>query len=123
MATVRVIFLDDDPELRAVVVELFDLIGVACDAIASVAELQERLDRGSDGGYDVAILDINLGPRVPSGLDAYRWLRERRFSGRIAFLTGHARSHPLVEEVHRLGDALVYAKPISLDALRRILAA
>ncbi len=122
MAAARVIFLDDDPELRAVVVELFELLGVACDAIASVPELQDRLGGGSNGSYDLAILDINLGPRVPSGLDAYRWLRERRFSGRIAFLTGHARSHPLVEEAHRLGDALVCAKPISLDALRRILA-
>ena len=120
MAAARVIFLDDDPELRAVVVELLELLGVACDAIASVPELKDRL--GGGNGYDVAILDINLGPRVPSGLDAYRWLRERRFSGRIAFLTGHARSHPLVEEAHRLGDALVYAKPISLDSLRQILA-
>jgi len=122
MSVVRVIFLDDDSELRAVVVELIELIGARCDAIASMQELQDRLGR-SDGSYDVAILDINLGPRVPSGLEAYRWLREKGFSGRIAFLTGHARSHPLVEEAYRLGDAMVYAKPITLDALRRILAA
>ena len=120
MALVRAIFLDDDSELRAVVVELLALIDVACDAIASVPELKDRLEVASRP-YDVAILDINLGPRVPSGLDAYRCLRAMGFTGRIAFLTGHARSHPLVEEANRLGDALVYAKPITLDSLRRIL--
>ena len=122
MPPVRVIFLDDDAELRAVVGELLELIGARCDAIASMEELQDRIGR-RDGSYDIAILDINLGPRVPSGLEAYRWLRDRGFSGRIAFLTGHARTHPLVEQAYRLGDAMVYAKPISLDALRRILAA
>jgi CheY-like chemotaxis protein len=120
MALVRAIFLDDDSELRAVVVELLALIDVACDAIASVPELKDRLEEARRP-YDVAILDINLGPRVPSGLDAYRCLRAMGFAGRIAFLTGHAGSHPLVEEANRLGDALVYAKPITLASLRRIL--
>ena len=54
--------------------------------------------------------------------DAYRWLRACGFAGRIAFLTGHARSHPLVEQAHRLGDALVHEKPISAETLRSMLA-
>ena len=62
-----------------------------------------------------------MGPQVPSGLDAYGWLRKHGFDGRIVFLTGHAASHPLVVEAKRLGDAEVVGKPVSLDTLTSML--
>jgi ActR/RegA family two-component response regulator len=70
----------------------------------------------------LAILDINLGAGQPSGLDALNWLNERRFSGRTVFLTGHARTFPLVEEARRQhGDIEVLSKPVSSAELLALL--
>src|SRR5579862_5380074 len=55
-------------------------------------------------GSRLAILDVNLGPGCPSGLDAHSWLAAEHFSGRIVFLTGHAQSYPLVERAGALAD-------------------
>ena len=116
----RVLFLDDDEDLRDIVVQVLEGLEVTCDAVASVAEMKAALER-SGKPIDVAIIDINLGPGRESGLDAYRWLRRHGFEGRIAFLTGHGRTHPLVADALRAGDATVHDKPISVAAFRNIL--
>ena len=117
----RILFLDDDKDLREVVVALMALSKAECDAVASVAELKELVGRVGVA-YDLAILDINLGADRPSGLDAYRWLRARGFKGRVAFLTGHARSHPLVQQACQLGDAMVHDKPVSFEEMKSMFA-
>jgi CheY-like chemotaxis protein len=114
-----VIFLDDDQDLRDVVSELLPGLGVRVTTVASVGELESALT-AAGAAFDLAILDINLGPNVPNGLDAFRWLKEHRFAGRIAFLTGHARSHPLVAEAARLGDVAVLDKPINMAELLQV---
>jgi FixJ family two-component response regulator len=115
-----VLFLDDDEDLRATFADLVRTIFEReCHGIRSYGDLMELGERALKCG--VAILDINLGPQVPSGLDAYGWLRAHGFHGRIVFLTGHAASHPLVVEAKRLGDAEVIGKPVSLDALTSML--
>jgi len=116
----RVIFLDDDEDLRPIVVDLMALFETQCDAVASMDELQELIGRVGLA-HDLAILDINLGADRASGIDAYRWLREQGYTGNVEFLTGHARSHPLVEQARRLGDALVHDKPVSIGELKRML--
>jgi ActR/RegA family two-component response regulator len=68
----------------------------------------------------LSILDINLGARQPSGLEAYRWLRERGYEGQIVFLTGHAMTHPLVSEAQKMGTARVLQKPVPLDDVLRL---
>jgi FixJ family two-component response regulator len=67
-------------------------------------------------GAAIAILDINLGPNEPNGIDAYRWLMTNGFNGKILFLTGHARSSPLVAESTALG-AEVMEKPVETAKL------
>jgi DNA-binding NtrC family response regulator len=119
MSTSRVIFLEDDQDLREVFAEMMRGMGIAVSAVASVPELEQLVS--SEDGFDLAILDINLGRDMPSGLDAYRWLKEHQFQGKMVFLTGHARSHPLVSEALRLGDARVYDKPITVAQLRKIM--
>ena len=115
-----VLFLDDDDDLRATFIDLVRTIFAReCHGIGSHRDLIALGDRALQCG--VAILDINLGPEVPSGLDAYGWLRQHGFGGRIVFLTGHAASHPLVMEARRLGDAEVVSKPVSLVALTSLL--
>lgn len=119
MSATGVLFLDDDDDLRDTFTDLVQTVFErACIGCRSYADLVALGDRAL--GCGVAVLDINLGPNVPSGLDAYSWLRSRGFKGRIVFLTGHANSHPLVLEATRLGDADVVAKPISSGVLRSL---
>jgi CheY-like chemotaxis protein len=114
----RVLILDDDDDLRAIMVELLEAFDIPCEAVSSVAELKESLARFS--GFMLAILDVNLEPGAPSGVDAYLWLRQSGFRGRIAFLTGHARTHPLVQQALALGDATVLEKPITSGELLQL---
>jgi DNA-binding NarL/FixJ family response regulator len=83
--------------------------------VRSVAELRALGHRAL--AADVAVLDINLGASRPSGIDAYDWLVDQGFEGRILFLTGHARSHPLVARAQHLRRATVIDKPASADTL------
>ena len=121
MSTTRVILLDDDEDLRDAFAELGTHLGVDVTVVSTVTEMETAVNR-EHTAFDLAILDINLGPEMESGVDAYRWLRDQHFGGRIVFLTGHARSHPLVTEARRLGDASVHNKPLRIDQLRELLA-
>jgi FixJ family two-component response regulator len=112
----RVLVLEDDEDLRTLLCELLQMQGVEeCVSAASLAFLRSQEARVL--GCGLAILDINLGANVPSGLDAYRWLRESGFAGRVVFLTGHARSHPLVRQAYELTDVQVLAKPVDARVL------
>jgi FixJ family two-component response regulator len=120
MNATGVLFLDDDDDLRDTFTDLVQSVfDRDCLGCRSYDQLLALGDRALACG--IAILDINLGPQAPSGLDAYMWLRRGGFTGRIVFLTGHANTHPLVVEATRLGDADVVAKPISSGMLRSLL--
>jgi DNA-binding NtrC family response regulator len=112
---VTAILLDDDADLLQVLADVLSTYGWSALAVRSVAELQALGERALDA--DVAVLDINLGPSRPSGIDAYDWLRGQGFHGRVLFLTGHARSHPLVSRAQHLHHARVIDKPTSADDL------
>jgi len=118
-STKFVLFLEDNDDLREVFVELVSVaLGRRCVGVGSydgLVALAAELPQCT-----LAILDINLGPNRPSGIDAYTWLRQQGFTGRIAFLTGHASNHPLVLEATRLGDAELLSKPIEPDHLQSI---
>jgi FixJ family two-component response regulator len=85
----------------------------------SVAELMAMGDAAL--ASEVAIMDINLGPSAPSGIDALRWLVEQNYTGRVVFLTGHAVGYPLVEEARRMRGVQVVSKPIACDRLLGLL--
>jgi DNA-binding NtrC family response regulator len=118
VATESVLIVDDDSDLRAMMSQLFLSKGAACIGVGSLDEL---IAAGTAGlSCRLAILDVNLGPGRPSGVDAYRWLSSQSFSGRVVFLTGHARSFPGLAEAHALGVP-VLEKPVSIDRLLRLL--
>jgi FixJ family two-component response regulator len=115
-----VLILDDDEDVRDALTSLIAVLTRrACVSVGSVGELMARRDEVAACG--TAIIDINLGADSPSGIDAYKWLRREHFSGRIRFLTGHARNHPMVDEATRLGDATVHQKPIGATELEHLL--
>jgi ActR/RegA family two-component response regulator len=115
-----VLLLDDDDDLLDAVSDLIRVLSGRtvwrCRSYSEMVTLGE-----SALGSSLAILDINLGEGVPTGLDALAWLRERRFGGRVVFLTGHARGYPLVEAASRMSDVKVLSKPSSVEQLRDLL--
>ncbi len=111
----RVLILDDDTDLTVLMVELFRQVGVHGVVAHSLRDLQCRKTEALL--CPLAILDINLGSDEPNGLDVYHWLEDNHFSGKIIFFTGHARFHPLVQEVARLPDVQVVDKPTDIDEL------
>ena len=120
MGTDFVLYVEDNDDLRELVVELVKVVlQRRCIGVASYEELVGLGEAAL--GCSVAILDINLGPNQPSGIDAYAWLRDKGYTGRIVFLTGHASTHPLVVEATQIGDAEIFSKPIDPDRLRSII--
>ncbi|MGH9256487.1 MAG: response regulator [Vicinamibacterales bacterium] len=114
-----VLFVEDDEDLRELFVQLVAVfLERRCVGVGSYEELVALGENALK--CRAAILDINLGPNRPSGIDAYAWLRHKGYTGRIAFLTGHASNHPLVVEAHRLGDAEIFTKPIEPDRMRSL---
>jgi DNA-binding response OmpR family regulator len=117
MAVPTILILDDDDDLRLSVAGIFGLLGRVCVVLPSVAAMIDASQAVLR--CELAILDVNLGQGVPSGIDAHSWLRGQAFGGRIVFLTGHAQSHPLVERASALGER-VLRKPISTVELRAL---
>jgi DNA-binding response OmpR family regulator len=117
MAAPALTLLDDDDDLRESVSTVFSVLGVECLALSSVAALKEA--RETVLACRLVILDVNLGDGLPSGVDAYRWLREEHFAGRVIFLTGHAPSHPLVAHASAIGERIL-KKPIATAELRAL---
>lgn len=116
--TVRILFLDDDDDLRSTFGEVFRVFGNgkhSCLCLASYEEMLAQKDAALATG--LAILDINLGENRPSGLDAERWLRAHEYVGKVVLLTGHARSHPLVSQAAELAGVEVLEKPVAVGRL------
>lgn len=115
----RITIVDDDADLVMAMSALLRMAGAEVPVEAhSVDELQSH---AADALVcDVALLDINLGPERPTGLDAYQWLRERGFTGSIVFLTGHARTNALVEAACQTANTAVLTKPVDADVLIRL---
>jgi ActR/RegA family two-component response regulator len=107
------LFVDDDEDLRETIRETATCLGFErCVVASSIAEIvQQRADALC---CSVAILDINLGWNVPSGVDVYHWLQNAHFAGRIVFLTGHGADDPRVQDAARLGDVKILTKPIGI---------
>jgi DNA-binding NarL/FixJ family response regulator len=115
-----VLLVDNDPDVLEAVGDLVTLISrEPCVAVRSLAELMRVAARAL--ACELAIVDLNLGPGAPSGVEVLAWLRAQRFAGRVVFLTGHPYDNPLVQHAGRLGQAQVLRKPIELEALSALI--
>ena len=112
----KVLIVDDDVDLRDMLKELFELLeDTSCVAVGSLAELEKVREEAME--CSLAILDINLGANEPSGIDVFEWLRKAGFRGKVAFVTGHGASHPLVRRAALEGGVNVYKKPMEIERL------
>lgn len=115
-----ILFVDDDPDLCAVMQETCVVFGAArCITVGSLDEV-ERL--GADlFACHLAILDINLGPDQPTGVEVFHWLTDNGFKGHVAFLTGHAHDDPRVRAAAAITRSLVLSKPVKPHELKLLI--
>ncbi|AZZ36336.1 hypothetical protein CIK05_05875 [Bdellovibrio sp. qaytius] len=116
-------FLEDNEELREVLAEVTRSelgeealsFGRFDDLVAHRTEVLQT---------KMAILDINLGADQVTGVDVFHWLKDQGYTGKICFLTGHAKAHPMVQAASEIG-AEIWAKPMYAttlcDAIRSVI--
>jgi DNA-binding NtrC family response regulator len=112
----EVLIVDDDDDLRLSLSDVVEALAHRGSLSAGSADEVHRLGPRAVA-CGLAIIDINLGEGLPSGLDVLADLRRRGFHGRAAFLTGHARSHPDVKRAHEVEGVPVLSKPFDLSEL------
>jgi DNA-binding NtrC family response regulator len=111
----RIVFLDDSEDLRELMsVLLASTLGEECSCFGNLMEFENHAEEVLRAR--VAILDINLGPNAPDGVDAFHWLMDHGFQGKVLFFTGHARTNPQVARAERNGVAIL-EKPLHPDKL------
>jgi DNA-binding NtrC family response regulator len=113
--TIHVLLVDDDESLRSALASELEASGFAVRTAVDAAEAIRETDHG---GFDVAIVDLNL-PGM-SGEELLRELRERSPSTEVVILTGHG---TIENAVRTLKDGAYdfLTKPCNLDELEAIL--
>jgi len=114
----RVLVIDDDDDLRALVVRVVQQAGYAVD---SASDGQAGLDRLEEQTYDVIVCDL----RMPGmdGVTFYREVERRNPAAarRIVLMTAHLRSDEYMDFLRGV-HAPVLNKPFLLDEFRSTLA-
>ncbi len=107
----RILVVDDEEELVQTVLERLEIRGLTA---AGVTSGPAALDVLSQGGFDVALIDVKM-PGM-GGLDLLREIRRRWPGMAVVLLTGHG-SAQLAEEGLGLGASAYLMKPIKLEDL------
>lgn len=116
----KVYILEDSVDLGQLLCEFLTMEkGADCRSATSFAQLLKEPEPALSA--DLVVLDVNLGTGKPSGIDAYQWLRDQGFRGRVIFLTGHGATHPLVKQARALSGAPVLEKPVEAERLLDLL--
>src|SRR5215831_4848845 len=115
-----VLFVDDSRDMCEVMEALCQsLPEVECICVNSMSAVQERAAQVLR--TSLAVLDVNLGPGEPSGVEIYRWLKGRNYRGKIVFLSGHARTDPHVEEAATISGVDFFQKPLPFEQIEALI--
>lgn len=108
-----ILVVDDDDAVRGVVVRVLRRLGHAVEACASAREAE-----ASTYGYNMAMVDLNLGAGQENGYDLLERLRERKPEASYVLTSG---SKPTLPGPDR-GGPLFLQKPFSRGDLVELLA-
>lgn len=119
----KTIFFLDDSEDFLEIAKMFVENSGDYRAITSKSYKESLLLEREILASNVAFLDINLGLHEPSGVQVFRWLREKGYNHPIYFLTGHAKNSAEVQAAQAEGNVSVLTKPFSPEKLLHLIGA
>lgn len=111
----RVLIVDDDRILAAMIEEDLSKAGFECIRAASDRAAQRALERGP--AFDVLVTDVNLGEGV-TGFDLARFARRRHPDIRIVYMSGEANAQHWMSFGVPGSDYI--SKPFVLEKLRAL---
>jgi CheY-like chemotaxis protein len=115
MTAMKVLLVDDEPSVRAIVAELLELDG---HVVAQAENGPGALDLlAGDPAFDLVLADVAM-PRM-NGWVLAREIKARYPAIRVGLITGYGEMGPSDPRERSVVD-FVLAKPISEDSLRRI---
>jgi PAS domain S-box-containing protein len=117
----RVLVLDDDPGVRAVLDAMLGRLGYECVAVATGEEVLERWARGvrEDRPFDLVILDLTI-PGAMGGLRAMGELRAAHPGVKAIVATGYAQD-PVMASFGAYGFLAAMGKPFTIEVLSETL--
>jgi len=113
MGGMRVLLVDDEPELVTTMAERLELRGFEVDAVTSGAEAMER---ARERAYDIAVVDVKM-PGM-GGEEVMAHLRQNDPRMPVILLTGHAATEEAQDVLEAEACAYLY-KPIDIEELIR----
>lgn len=113
--TVRMLIVDDEPNMRKVLADVFADEGMSVDVTADGLTAVSLINQNS---YDVAIVDLKL-PDI-SGIDVIKEIRRRNLSTIILMITAYSTVDTAIEAM-KLGAYDYVTKPFKVERLKEII--
>jgi two-component system nitrogen regulation response regulator NtrX len=107
----RVLVIEDEEDLREVIKDLLEIVGVDIDL---AVDGLEGIELQKAHSYDLVISDLKM-PRC-SGLEVLKWMRGQNIQTPVIFQTGHG-SAKLMEDSSNTGILAVLEKPWDHEVL------
>jgi DNA-binding response OmpR family regulator len=111
MDQLRVLFVDDDADMRRIVKDQLGPQGFVMDEAEDGAKAIAMLEKGN---YNLMLLDINMP--VKSGIDVLKFIKEKGLACKVIMLTGRV-GFSVATETLKLGADDYITKPFNLDYL------
>jgi len=111
MDQLRILFVDDDADLRRIVKDQLVPLGFVVDEAEDGAKAIGMLEKGN---YNLMLLDINMP--VKSGIDVLKFIKEKGLSCKVIMLTGRV-GFSVATETLKLGADDYITKPFNIDYL------
>lgn len=113
MGAMRVLLVDDEPELVTTMAERLELRGFEVDAVTNGTD---AVARARDKAFDIAVVDVKM-----PGMDGYQVMGHlRQIDPRmpVILLTGHGATEETQDVLEAEACAYLY-KPIDIEELIR----
>ncbi len=107
------LIVDDDEDMRSLLLEFIGRMSISVRAAASLAEAQRFL-RGEADPFDLVMTDLRLPDG--SGLEVVRTAHARKPDTLVSIITGYASLETAIEAI-RLGAYDYITKPFTLDQI------